>query len=384
MAMSKTSLQRWMYMFPLALVMVILLFKGEIVMASGEPASPVIAVEIFDWGLDLSESAPAPGITVLRVTNVGTRPLGFAFHGPQTQLAFADALAVGETKTMLVDLQPGRYVMFDPLEDHAERGVSLKFSVTGQSQAEPVTPTVGPSRQTTPQATNEQGTPEPTGESSGQGQPSPEGGQQVFADNCAGCHGENGQGQVGPALSGNEFVTQQDPAAVIDTVLHGRGQMPAFQDQLSDDQVAAVLTFIRNSWGNDAESVSPEQISQGSDGQSAADDQQDQDGETQATPAGPQVTINLVARNRSFDLETITVPAGARVTVQFANQDAYPHNFAVYETSAANQAIYSGGVISGPDQTVTYQFTAPSQPGEYFFRCDVHPYMNGSFIVEGR
>ena len=101
------------------------------------------------------------------------------------------------------------------------------------------------------------------------------------------------------------------------------------------------------------------------------------------TPAGQGVTIDLVAKNIAFDKSTITVPAGADVTVNFDNQDSgIPHNFAVYTDSTAKTSIFVGQIISGP-KTTTYTFTAPGTPGTYFFRCDVHPtQMTGTFIVQ--
>jgi plastocyanin len=100
------------------------------------------------------------------------------------------------------------------------------------------------------------------------------------------------------------------------------------------------------------------------------------------TPTGPSVTIDLVAHDIAFNLSTITVLAGAAVTVNFTNEDSgIPHNFAVYETSAAQHAIFQGKVITGPS-SITYHFTAPSTPGNYFFRCDIHPtIMTGTFVV---
>jgi plastocyanin len=44
--------------------------------------------------------------------------------------------------------------------------------------------------------------------------------------------------------------------------------------------------------------------------------------------------------------------------------------------------IFVGQIITGPSATIDYKFTAPITPGTYFFRCDVHPSMNGSFIVQ--
>jgi plastocyanin len=95
------------------------------------------------------------------------------------------------------------------------------------------------------------------------------------------------------------------------------------------------------------------------------------------------VTIDLVAKNIAFDKSSITVPAGADVTVHFDNQDnGIPHNFSVYDSSAAQNAVFRGQIIKGPKK-ITYTFTAPEKAGTYFFRCDVHPtIMTGTFTVQ--
>ncbi len=100
------------------------------------------------------------------------------------------------------------------------------------------------------------------------------------------------------------------------------------------------------------------------------------------TQGGQDVAVSLIAKNIAFDKSTITVPAGARVVMTFDNQDAgVPHNFALYTDSTARTKIFAGDFVTGPKK-VTYTFTAPSQPGTYFFRCDVHPtVMTGSFVV---
>ena len=99
------------------------------------------------------------------------------------------------------------------------------------------------------------------------------------------------------------------------------------------------------------------------------------------TTTAQSVSIDLVAQSFSFSPSTITVPAGSNVTIHFANKDSAPHNFAAYETSAVQKSIFVGKIITGPTATIDYTFTAPTAPGNYFFRCDVHPNMNGSFIV---
>jgi len=97
---------------------------------------------------------------------------------------------------------------------------------------------------------------------------------------------------------------------------------------------------------------------------------------------GNATVVNLTAENIAFDTDTITVPAGVNVTVVFNNQDdGVPHNFAVYDSSLRSERIFVGEIITGP-ATTNYTFTAPSEPGTYYFQCDVHPSMNGDFIVE--
>ncbi len=94
-------------------------------------------------------------------------------------------------------------------------------------------------------------------------------------------------------------------------------------------------------------------------------------------------TITVTAAGMAFDTSTITVSAGAHITITFINNDSgVPHNIAFYTSSAATTVIYKGARITGVS-TVTYTFDAPTTPGTYFFRCDVHPTtMTGQFIVK--
>ncbi len=76
-------------------------------------------------------------------------------------------------------------------------------------------------------------------------------GEKVYQANCQACHQANGKG-AGPImpLDGSALV-RNDPAAQINVVLHGRnnGTMPAWK-QLSDTEIAAVITYTKNSWSN--------------------------------------------------------------------------------------------------------------------------------------
>jgi plastocyanin len=102
---------------------------------------------------------------------------------------------------------------------------------------------------------------------------------------------------------------------------------------------------------------------------------------TTSSAAGNAVTIDLSASGMAFDTKTIKVPAGAKVTINFQNKDSANHNFAAYLDAAAANKIFVGEVIG--TTSIIYTFTAPTNPGTYFFRCDVHPsIMKGSFIVE--
>lgn len=67
----------------------------------------------------------------------------------------------------------------------------------------------------------------------------------VYGDRCAGCHGGDGSGGIGPRLAGT--VTQRflDPAQQIDVVTNGRGGMPAFGSRLGADEISAVVDYTR-------------------------------------------------------------------------------------------------------------------------------------------
>lgn len=103
---------------------------------------------------------------------------------------------------------------------------------------------------------------------------------------------------------------------------------------------------------------------------------------TTAKRGGKTVRVTLIAHNMKFSDSILAVPASARVKMTFENRDySIAHNFALYQDESADKSIFVGQVISGP-ATVDYTFTAPAKPGDYFFRCDVHPViMRGTFRV---
>lgn len=85
-------------------------------------------------------------------------------------------------------------------------------------------------------------------------------GGQVYAANCAVCHNAMGTGGIGPALAGNSIVG--DTTFVVERILNGfiEHGMPGFGGVLDDHKVAAVATYIRNSWDNDYGAVLDEEV----------------------------------------------------------------------------------------------------------------------------
>jgi mono/diheme cytochrome c family protein/glucose/arabinose dehydrogenase len=86
-------------------------------------------------------------------------------------------------------------------------------------------------------------------------------GAAIYKGLCLGCHQEDGKGKekVGASLVDSAHVRNADPTAVIRVLLSGKegsiGLMPPVGSTYTDDQIAAVLTFVRRSWGNTAPPV---------------------------------------------------------------------------------------------------------------------------------
>lgn len=85
-------------------------------------------------------------------------------------------------------------------------------------------------------------------------------GASIYQMNCSACHGATGEGIIGsfPAFARNKEITAADPTRMIRIVKNGHGRMVS--PALSDDQIAKVLTYIRNSWGNKASAVTEAQV----------------------------------------------------------------------------------------------------------------------------
>jgi mono/diheme cytochrome c family protein len=98
-------------------------------------------------------------------------------------------------------------------------------------------------------------------------------GQAVYARLCIACHEADGSGapRIYPPLPGNALLQSINPSSAIRVILDGaktvttprapnKGEMPGYARQLSDEQIAAVTNYIRNSWGNAAPLVTAAQV----------------------------------------------------------------------------------------------------------------------------
>ena len=77
-------------------------------------------------------------------------------------------------------------------------------------------------------------------------------GEKVYQANCVACHGVNGQGGLGPSLVGTGITTGPIDAHINVMVngVAGNAVMPVFGNQLNNIDLASVITFKRNAWGN--------------------------------------------------------------------------------------------------------------------------------------
>jgi mono/diheme cytochrome c family protein/glucose/arabinose dehydrogenase len=91
-------------------------------------------------------------------------------------------------------------------------------------------------------------------------------GAELYKNLCIACHQADGRGRekLAPPLVGSRFVVAQDPSNAARIVLGGMegpiGLMPPLAAALGDEQIAAVLTYIRREWGHTASAVSPDDV----------------------------------------------------------------------------------------------------------------------------
>lgn len=186
-------------------------------------------------------------------------PLTYAPHPPgadKTELYYTGAWSIP------ADFPTGNYKWSVSVEDSA--GNTASYEPMGQSVGLGVLNVVAAPAATADQpATAQAANTEPTAQAAAAD------GKNVFETQCAACHQVAGTGIPGafPPLAGNDIITADDPTFITRVVLFGLtgkitvngqdydGSMPAWSAPLTDDQIAAVLTYIRSTWGNDASAV---------------------------------------------------------------------------------------------------------------------------------
>ena len=101
----------------------------------------------------------------------------------------------------------------------------------------------------------------------------PDDGEQIYMTRCMSCHQTDGKGIAGvfPPLDDTEWV-EGDKGRLIRIVLQGltgettvqdivySGAMPPWQSFLNDEEIAAVLTYVRGAWNNEASAVTPQEV----------------------------------------------------------------------------------------------------------------------------
>ena len=98
------------------------------------------------------------------------------------------------------------------------------------------------------------------------------------------------------------------------------------------------------------------------------------------TPDGTKLSIS--AFDSKFNKDCLAAPASTAFTIDYNNLDrGIPHNVAIYQDAEATKPLFKGELVDGPGQKT---YSVPALPaGKFFFRCDPHPDMTGTFNSAG-
>jgi cupredoxin-like protein len=103
--------------------------------------------------------------------------------------------------------------------------------------------------------------------------------------------------------------------------------------------------------------------------------------QTDVATCSPNGTaLSIIAFDGKFDKKCLAAPANQVLTIDFKNLDrGLPHNVAIYRDQKAEKVLFKGDLVPGPGLS---SYSVPALPaGRWFFRCDPHPDMNGTFSV---
>ncbi|SAL21393.1 cytochrome c oxidase subunit II [Caballeronia telluris] len=192
-------------------------------------------------------------------------------------------------------------------------------------------------------------------------------GEKVYASNCAVCHQPNGKGAGAfPALDGSK-IANGPIAEHVNIVLHGKAAMPPWGTALSDVEIASVVTFERNSWGNHTTDIlQPKQVADARNGNMpeggnhlaaagaadaaasapaapAAEASGASAAESASAPAAEATQAAGLPASVYFETGKSTLPADAAVAVQAAAAYAKAHPEAKLALSGFTDATGSAG-----------------------------------------
>ena len=240
-------------------------------------------------------------------------------------------------------------------------------------------------------------------------------GYALFLANCARCHGNNGEGGIGPPLNDQAKLFQHLNEDYLRNVLevggryvcgNAKSQMPVWADTnggpLNYRQIEELIAFLRAPKDEEYEVRDPELneptgehfngwVDPAYQPEAGATPYPDcyldalggGGGGASASPAASAdpnaTTLEVTAANIAFSEDALTAPADKAFNIHFVNEDAgVPHDVDIRaggETAADNQILTDAG-------EATYSI-APLEAGEYEFFCSVHPQqMVGTLTVE--
>lgn len=241
----------------------------------------------------------------------------------------------------------------------------------------------------------------------------------VFARNCRSCHGNNGEGRVGPALNpeiraNNPGLThfadptklKENQQLVKNTLECGRigTLMPPWSQaqggSLNDEQIRQLTLLITNppkdAWKHLEEITAEEEalipnppvteITAGASPTGSTSPVCGQRAPAQEEVTGPvEVKTDWVqdATDNKFSVRAMGIPAGREATVVFNNKGQAIHNWHVLQVKDARGQDVATKLLPG-GQSETLRFTITTA-GSYQFLCDVHPVdMKGTLRVENQ
>ena len=248
-------------------------------------------------------------------------------------------------------------------------------------------------------------------------------GYKLFEANCSRCHGQQGEGGIGPVLNEQAKLLTHLTPAYLETVLTVGGRyvcgdpnslMLAWLEPkgpLNYREIEELIAFIRAPNTLEYEAVDKEAgtstqatgwrdpdyalpagatpvpacwkdafAAPGTPAPSAAPSGEPTPAPSESgTPAGVVLTIS--AQGIAFDTDTLEVPADTPFQIVFANNDAgIPHNVAIHEGSPTGPEIWQGEIFNGVE---TRTYDVPALPaGTYGFVCTVHPNMTGTLTAK--